>query len=140
MNASRALSSLAAASAMGLVIAAFPAGCSAPPARVTPVPPDEARLPPPVPAPTVTASAKPEGPAPKSHRFAVASENPSATRIAMSILERKMESINLVNPDVIVTANPGCMLQLRAGAKMHGRGQRVAHVVEILDEAYRKRG
>jgi len=37
---------------------------------------------------------------------------------------------------VIVTANPGCMLQLRAGVKKFGHGQRVAHVVEILDEAY----
>ena len=38
--------------------------------------------------------------------------------------------------DVIATANPGCMLQLRAGARLYGRGQRVMHVVEILDEAY----
>jgi len=30
--------------------------------------------------------------------------------------------------DVIVTANPGCMLQLQAGARLHGKGQRVAHV------------
>ena len=37
----------------------------------------------------------------------------------------------------IVTANPGCMLQLRAGVAMHGSGQRVMHVVEVLDEAYR---
>lgn len=56
--------------------------------------------------------------------------------MAMEILERKMDGVNLVDPDVIVTANPGCMLQLRAGAKLYGRGQRVAHVVEILDEAY----
>ncbi|HET8547558.1 MAG TPA: heterodisulfide reductase-related iron-sulfur binding cluster [Bryobacteraceae bacterium] len=56
--------------------------------------------------------------------------------MAMEILERKMASVNLVDPDVIVTANPGCMIQLRAGAMLHGRGQRVAHVVEILDEAY----
>jgi glycolate oxidase iron-sulfur subunit len=57
--------------------------------------------------------------------------------MAMEILERKMAGVNLVDPDVIVTANPGCMIQLRAGAKLHGRGQRVAHVVEMLDEAYR---
>jgi glycolate oxidase iron-sulfur subunit len=58
--------------------------------------------------------------------------------MAMSILDRKMRSVNMVNPDVIVTANPGCMIQLEAGARLHGKGQRVAHVVEILDEAYRK--
>ena len=56
--------------------------------------------------------------------------------MAMALLEKKMRYVNSVNPDVIVTANPGCMLQLRAGAKLHGKGQPVKHVVEILDEAY----
>lgn len=57
--------------------------------------------------------------------------------MSMAILEKKMQYVNMVKPDVIVTANPGCMLQLRAGAKMHGDGQPVKHVVEVLDEAYR---
>ena len=57
--------------------------------------------------------------------------------MSMRILDTKMRYVNMVNPDVIVTANPGCMLQLRAGAKMHGKGQPVKHVVEVLDEAYR---
>jgi glycolate oxidase iron-sulfur subunit len=48
-----------------------------------------------------------------------------------------MESVNSTGADVIATANPGCMLQLRAGARMHGNGQRVVHVIELLDEAYR---
>ena len=59
--------------------------------------------------------------------------------MAMSLLDKKMESVNATAADVIVTANPGCMLQLAAGARLHGRGQRVAHVIEILDEAYRAR-
>jgi hypothetical protein len=29
------------------------------------------------------------------------------------------------------------MLQLQAGVSQHGHGQRVVHVVELLDEAYR---
>jgi glycolate oxidase iron-sulfur subunit len=37
---------------------------------------------------------------------------------------------------VIVTANPGCIIQLRAGVCMQGDGQPVKHVVEMLDEAY----
>jgi glycolate oxidase iron-sulfur subunit len=57
--------------------------------------------------------------------------------MAMAVLERKMEDVNRTGADVVATANPGCMLQLRAGAAIDGRGQRVAHVVEILDEAYR---
>ena len=56
--------------------------------------------------------------------------------MAMALLEKKMRYVNAVNPDVIVTANPGCMLQLRAGSELHGKGQPVKHVVEILDEAY----
>jgi glycolate oxidase iron-sulfur subunit len=57
--------------------------------------------------------------------------------MAMQVLRSKMDYVNMTGADVIVTANPGCMLQLKAGAKLHGKGQRVAHVVEILDEAYR---
>ena len=58
--------------------------------------------------------------------------------MSMQILERKMETVNRTGADVIATANPGCMLQLRAGVAMHGKSQRVVHVVELLDEAYRK--
>jgi glycolate oxidase iron-sulfur subunit len=36
---------------------------------------------------------------------------------------------------VIATANPGCLLQMRAGAEMHGTGQEVLHVVELLERA-----
>src|SRR5882724_10892109 len=57
--------------------------------------------------------------------------------MAMTILKSKMDYVNMTGADVIVTANPGCILQLKAGAKLHGKGQRVAHVVEILDEAYK---
>jgi glycolate oxidase iron-sulfur subunit len=58
-------------------------------------------------------------------------------QMAMQILERKMAGVNSTDAQVIATANPGCILQLRAGARLHGSGQRVAHVVELLDEAYR---
>jgi glycolate oxidase iron-sulfur subunit len=60
------------------------------------------------------------------------------TDMAMALLRKKMESVNGTGAQVIVTANPGCMLQLAAGVKKFGHGQRVAHVVEILDEAYGK--
>jgi glycolate oxidase iron-sulfur subunit len=56
--------------------------------------------------------------------------------LAMRILKRKMDNTNSTNADVVATANPGCMLQLRAGVAAHGTGQRVMHVVELLDEAY----
>ena len=59
------------------------------------------------------------------------------TDLSMQLLEKKMQTVNATKAERIATANPGCMLQLRAGVVMHGRGQRVFHVVEILDEAYR---
>ena len=57
--------------------------------------------------------------------------------MADKILQRKMETVTMTRASLIVTANPGCMLQLAAGARLYGSGQRVAHVVEVLDEAYR---
>jgi glycolate oxidase iron-sulfur subunit len=54
----------------------------------------------------------------------------------MRLLDRKMEAVKLTQADVIATANPGCILQLRAGVAREGSGQRVMHVVELLDEAY----
>ncbi len=59
------------------------------------------------------------------------------TGMAMSLLKKKMDSVNSTGAPVIAASNPGCILQLRAGVKKFGQGQRVAHVIEILDEAYR---
>ena len=37
---------------------------------------------------------------------------------------------------MILTANPGCLLQLRAGVAGSAKPRRVLHVIELLDEAY----
>lgn len=60
------------------------------------------------------------------------------TEMSMALLEKKMADVNGTRAEVIATANPGCMLQLEAGVKKFGHGQRVAHVVELLEEAYKK--
>ncbi|HLK47585.1 MAG TPA: (Fe-S)-binding protein, partial [Bryobacteraceae bacterium] len=57
--------------------------------------------------------------------------------MSMQILSRKMESVNSTGAAFIATANPGCLLQLQAGVRLHGSGQRVYHVVELLDLSYR---
>ena len=63
------------------------------------------------------------------------------TDMSLRILEKKMSNVNTVGAQVIATANPGCMLQLRAGVRQWGQKDvRVAHVIEILDEAYRQAG
>ncbi len=63
--------------------------------------------------------------------------NVAHREMAASILETKMECLDRTGAEVLATANPGCLLQLRAGVALHGHGQRVMHVVELLDEAYR---
>lgn len=59
--------------------------------------------------------------------------------IASSILEKKMELVDSTGAEIVATANVGCAIQLKAGAAARGR-QRVLHVVELLDEAYRRSG
>ena len=58
------------------------------------------------------------------------------TDISMSLLEDKMRMVESTRADTIVTANPGCMLQLKAGAQRFLDPMPVLHVVELLDEAY----
>lgn len=58
------------------------------------------------------------------------------TDISMSLLEDKMRMVASTRADTIVTANPGCMLQLKAGARQFLEPMPVMHVVELLDEAY----
>lgn len=57
--------------------------------------------------------------------------------MSMQILASKMAAAKTTGASVIATANPGCMLQLQAGARVHGTRQRVMHVVELLDLAYK---
>jgi glycolate oxidase iron-sulfur subunit len=57
--------------------------------------------------------------------------------MSMQILASKMANVNLTGAQIIATANPGCLLQLEAGVRLHGSKQRVMHVVEVLDQAYR---
>ena len=60
------------------------------------------------------------------------------TQPAMSrrLRDRKIENVTRTGATVVATANPGCALQLAAGLRDAGANVRVAHVVELLDEAY----
>ena len=61
--------------------------------------------------------------------------NVTETKTSMELLAEKMRHAGSTKASVIVTANPGCILQLRAGAKLHATNQEVLHVVELLDRA-----
>jgi glycolate oxidase iron-sulfur subunit len=48
---------------------------------------------------------------------------------------RKVERVLATGARIVATANPGCLLQLRAGLERRGSDVRVKHLVELLDEA-----
>jgi glycolate oxidase iron-sulfur subunit len=57
-------------------------------------------------------------------------------RMSQAVLERKLDTLEAVDPDAIATGNPGCLMQLRAGAAARGMRARVVHPITLLDEAY----
>ena len=63
--------------------------------------------------------------------------NVAHNEMAERLLKHKMQRLEETQAEVILTANPGCLLQLRAGVSRSRRpGRRVLHVVELLDQAY----
>jgi glycolate oxidase iron-sulfur subunit len=61
--------------------------------------------------------------------------NVTQTKASLELLATKMDSVGETKTQAIVTANPGCILQLRAGAAIRGSGHEVLHVIELLDRA-----
>jgi glycolate oxidase iron-sulfur subunit len=55
------------------------------------------------------------------------------------ILDDKMQDVASTGAQTIVTANPGCMMQLQRGVRRAGISGEVKHVVELVDEAYQTR-
>jgi glycolate dehydrogenase iron-sulfur subunit len=62
----------------------------------------------------------------------------SALEPAMSgrILDEKLEALLSVDPEVVVTANPGCQMQLLSGLRSRGREIPVWHLAELIARAY----
>ncbi len=56
---------------------------------------------------------------------------------ASALLSRKLGHARDTGAEVIATANPGCLLQLQAGAEGRGLDLEVRHIVDLLDAAER---
>jgi glycolate oxidase iron-sulfur subunit len=61
--------------------------------------------------------------------------NITQTEASLELLVEKMKHAASTKAATIVTANPGCLLQIRAGAALHKTGQEVLHVMELLDRS-----
>ena len=62
--------------------------------------------------------------------------NVTQTEASLELLADKMNHATSTGAKAIVTANPGCLLQIRAGVHPP-RNQEVLHVVELLDRSMR---
>jgi glycolate dehydrogenase iron-sulfur subunit len=63
--------------------------------------------------------------------------NLTQPEMATRLLERKVANVLASGAGAVVTANPGCILQIQQGLAARGADVRVMHIVEILDRAYR---
>jgi glycolate oxidase iron-sulfur subunit len=54
---------------------------------------------------------------------------------SMQLLRKKIENIRNLNPDIIVTGNPGCMLQLQYGLQKEGLAVELLHTATFLRRA-----
>jgi glycolate oxidase iron-sulfur subunit len=59
---------------------------------------------------------------------------------ARELGERKARDVLATGADLLVTSNPGCLMQVRAAARRLGTDLATAHIVELLDASIRGRG
>ena len=60
--------------------------------------------------------------------------------LSSRVLEEKLRHVRETGARVLATGNPGCHMQIGAGARLAGMSLRVVHPVELLEESYRRAG
>ena len=63
--------------------------------------------------------------------------NLTEPEMAERLGEQKVTNVEQTAADVVVSGNPGCLIQLRAGLARHGSHIRAVHLADFLDAAYR---
>jgi len=56
--------------------------------------------------------------------------------IASQMLERKVKYIQDTGAEIVLTGNPGCLLQIQMGIRRHQLPIRVMHPIDLLDASY----
>jgi glycolate oxidase iron-sulfur subunit len=62
--------------------------------------------------------------------------NLTQPEMATRLLHRKVRHVTATGAETVVTANPGCILQIQQGLRAAGSPVTVVHLVELLDRAY----
>jgi glycolate oxidase iron-sulfur subunit len=60
--------------------------------------------------------------------------------LSAQVLAEKIKNIEQSGAAILATGNPGCQMQISAGARLAGLRLRVCHPVELLDDSYRRAG
>jgi glycolate oxidase iron-sulfur subunit len=60
--------------------------------------------------------------------------------LSTKVLEQKLANIRATDARIVATGNPGCQMQIGAGAALAGMDLTTCHPVELLDEAYAQAG
>jgi glycolate oxidase iron-sulfur subunit len=60
--------------------------------------------------------------------------------LSSRVLGEKLGHVAETGATLLATGNPGCHMQLAAGARLGGMKLKVVHPVELLDESYRRAG
>jgi glycolate oxidase iron-sulfur subunit len=56
--------------------------------------------------------------------------------MAQAQLERKLDAIAMVTPELVVASNPGCLLHMERGARTRGMASHMVHLAEVLGLAW----
>lgn len=62
--------------------------------------------------------------------------NVTQPELSRQLLHRKMEHVKRSGAEILVTANPGCLMQLQSGVRQAGMRMEVVHLMDLLDRAY----
>jgi glycolate oxidase iron-sulfur subunit len=64
------------------------------------------------------------------------SYNVTQPELSRALLDRKIGHVLASGANMLVTANPGCQMQLAAGVRAAGAHVNVVHLMDVLDQAY----
>jgi glycolate oxidase iron-sulfur subunit len=62
--------------------------------------------------------------------------NITQPEMASRLGERKVANAEATNADIVISANPGCMIQVGGILRQHGSDMEVAHIMSLMDRAY----
>ena len=62
------------------------------------------------------------------------------SELSSRVLDEKLRHVGATGARALATGNPGCHMQIGAGARLNGMPLVVCHPVELLEESYRRAG